>query len=317
MTEEELENYWNTLLSLSGKRENLEEDRKILLNTIKYPSSLFRFRSVSENSLTALQENKMYFSSANYYDDPFDTYLKVDIPKLTSELKSTIENNPISYEFFHMLLPSCSREQFLRAQNKITNPDAFSKSAIRLREYIQNNSYSICFCEDVQNEVVWLKYAENHRGYVIEYAINDEILKTEWNNYYKANLLPIYYSNNGYEANRYFSYKIAYSAIKNPSENPLLVAMMQKENICWESVKISTIKKKCHEYDKEWRLVPLDTLEKRECISWQPKSVTIGLRTPEYKKRLIISAAQTAGISEFYKMTINEHDEFVRVPLTV
>lgn len=127
MTEQELENYWNTLLSLSGKRENLEEDRKILLNTIKYPSSLFRFRSVSENSLTALQENKMYFSSANYYDDPFDTYLRVDIPKLTSELKSTIENNPVSYEFIHMLIPFYTREQFLRSQKIIKDHDSFLK----------------------------------------------------------------------------------------------------------------------------------------------------------------------------------------------
>lgn len=90
---------------MSGKRKDLEEDTKKLLASFKYPKSLFRFRLVSENSLSALQENKVYFSSANYYDDPFDTYLRVDISKLISEIKSTIENTSISHEDFRILLP--------------------------------------------------------------------------------------------------------------------------------------------------------------------------------------------------------------------
>lgn len=316
MTEQELDSYWSTLLSLSGKRKDLEEDRKKLLASFKYPKSLFRFRSVTENSLTSLQENKVYFSSANHYDDPFDTYLRVDISKLISELKNTIEKTPISYEFFHILVPNCSKEQFIRAQNKVQSPESFSKSAIALREYLQNNLYSICFCEDVQNEVVWLKYAENHKGFVIEYSINDELLKNVWNEYYKANLFPVYYSTDGYDASDYFNCKVAYAALGN-NNTSLLDSFMKGDKICWESIKISTIKKKCHEEDKEWRLVPLDTLEKREFVTWQPQSITIGLRTPEYKKQLIISAAKIAGISEFYQMIIDEHDEFVRVPLKI
>ena len=106
----------------------------------------------------------------------------------------------------------------------------------------------------------------------------------------------------------------------NPSElysSFSLYYAVKNDPIAWENTKLTVIKKMCHKYDKEWRLVPLNTLKQREFIPWKPKSVTIGLRTPEYKKRLIISAAQTAGISEFYQMIINEHDKFVRVPLKV
>lgn len=317
MTEEELDNYWSTLLSLSGERNKVEEDRKKLLESFKYPKSLFRFRSVSDNSLTALQENKMFFSSASHYDDPFDTYLRVDILKLISNIKNTIEKTPISYEQFHILLPGFSKEQFLRAQDNAQSPELFYNRSIELREYMQNNTYSICFCEEVQNEVVWLKYAENHKGFVIEYSITDELIESVWNEGYKANLFPVYYSSDGYDASNYFNCKVAYAALGKVKNTSLLEALMQTDKICWESVKISTIKKKCHKEDKEWRLLPIDTLEKREFIIWKPKSVTIGLRTPEYMKKLIVSAAQIAGISEFYQMIIDEHDNFVRVPLTV
>ena len=46
------------------------------------PRLLCRFRPVSENSLLQLQENKLYYSSADYYDDPFDTYFYIDLTNL-------------------------------------------------------------------------------------------------------------------------------------------------------------------------------------------------------------------------------------------
>lgn len=87
MTEQEFEKYWNTLLGMSGDVKVFDVERLKLLSIIKYPNFLYRFCSVSESSLEALQNNVMYFSSANYYDDPFDSYLRADI----SKLRATIE----------------------------------------------------------------------------------------------------------------------------------------------------------------------------------------------------------------------------------
>ena len=36
-------------------------------NIIKYPKSLYRYRSVTMNNLSALLNNEMYFSSSNYF----------------------------------------------------------------------------------------------------------------------------------------------------------------------------------------------------------------------------------------------------------
>ena len=81
--------FWDTLCSLSGidKRQDVEK----LISTIHYPKYLYRYRPVSINSLEALRTNKLHFSSANYYDDPFDTFLHIDIEAIRKEYLSAFQ----------------------------------------------------------------------------------------------------------------------------------------------------------------------------------------------------------------------------------
>ena len=72
----ERQKFWDTLCSLTG--EDIEADARTVKDTIIYPRFLYRFRSVSVSSIEALQTNKLYFSKANYYDDPFDTLIKIN-----------------------------------------------------------------------------------------------------------------------------------------------------------------------------------------------------------------------------------------------
>ena len=77
MDHNDREQFWKTLCSLPGN--DIVAEREQLFKSIKYPKLLFRYRPVSTKSLEALRTNKLYFSSANYYDDPFDTFLHIDI----------------------------------------------------------------------------------------------------------------------------------------------------------------------------------------------------------------------------------------------
>lgn len=58
------------------------KDRRTLTEASKRPETLCRFRPVSEHSLQQLQENKLFFSSADHYDDPFDTYFYIDVDQM-------------------------------------------------------------------------------------------------------------------------------------------------------------------------------------------------------------------------------------------
>ena len=71
--------FWDALLNV--KLDN-PQSIEALRQAATPPRLLCRFRPVSENSLLQLQENKLYYSSADYYDDPFDTYFYIDLTNL-------------------------------------------------------------------------------------------------------------------------------------------------------------------------------------------------------------------------------------------
>lgn len=313
MTERQLKIFWNTLCGTSGKQEALDEERKNILSTINYPKSLFRFRPVTESSLEELENNFMYFSSADRYDDPFDTYMRTDIPRLLKMVED-IKNDP-------SVVLSIIKERFPEIDLKDINKDDLklhtllpsSEDIIKLRQNMQTDTYSICFCESVKNESSWMKYADNHKGFVLEYEFSSEFIEELWN--YKvlsANLLPVYYSDKKYNASDYAVRNILLNLCR---PTPYLYNELLRY-MNWENTKISLIKNKCHKYDKEWRLVPSFSLICRDVIRRRPQSITIGLRTSKYTELTVIEAAKIAGISKFYKMKIDNRDRFVRKPVT-
>lgn len=55
-----------------------EDNENLPENIIKYP----KYLQFNNDSLSNIKNNKLKFSTSNYYDDPFDTYLKVNQKKL-------------------------------------------------------------------------------------------------------------------------------------------------------------------------------------------------------------------------------------------
>lgn len=76
MTSKERKKFWEVLISLTGQ--NIPEECETLSKTIKYPKKLYRFRKADIKSLEALRTNRLYFSSAAYYDDPFDSFCSIN-----------------------------------------------------------------------------------------------------------------------------------------------------------------------------------------------------------------------------------------------
>lgn len=302
------------MLKSSGKREAIDEERKSLLAAVSRPASLFRFRPVTESSLEELENNFMYFSSADRYDDPFDTYMKMDIPRLLKTVEEIKSDRSAIFriisERFPDLEPGGLNKDTVKLRPMLLSPE----DIIKFRQNMQIDTYSVCFCESVKNESSWMKYADNHKGFVLEYAFTPQFVEELWN--YKvlsANLFPIYYSDKKYNATDYAVHEILlYLCRPEPRLYNGLLGYMG-----WENTKLSLIKNRCHKYDKEWRLVPAFRLCSRDIIRLRPKSVTIGLRTSKYTERTILAAAKMAGIGEFYKMMIDNNDRFARKRITV
>ncbi|MCI9457855.1 MAG: hypothetical protein HFE44_12940 [Oscillospiraceae bacterium] len=66
------------------------------------------------------------------------------------------------------------------------------------------------------------------------------------------------------------------------------------------------IKKKCHQYDNEWRMITGCAMKPPIMMEWIPVGVILGLRMEKSEENLVISLARQAGIKKIYKSIINK-----------
>ena len=311
--------FWDTLCSLHTYD---HESARKLVEASPWSQELCRFRAVNENSLMQLQNNEQFFSTADYYDDPFDTFFSIDFKALQQNGNAVtqmlaqndtgrIRDLLTAFGFgdnIDSIIQSLKETMF--------DINWLTLSLKDVRKLLQRQIYSICFCEDPLNETMWLKYADQHKGFVQVYDFNDPDTKLCGKEpkcaecgvtKYPPVLFPVYYSGEMYDATTYALNVLAREVFKEklsflPPE--ALNAFIYTAS--WEDERISLIKKECHQYDQEWRMLLPTPYTSRPRIKLKPKSVLIGLRTPEYQKRLIISAARIAEIQEIYQVVIND-----------
>ena len=177
MNSKERKVFWDALGSI---RDNTPEHVQALLSTITTPDSLCRFRSVNEHTLTQLQGNTLYYSSADYYDDPFDTFIHVDFDWINGQYtnihKALSSDTTASLSWLTALeqITGVSGKQFLNNLKEYPmDLSAFPQRIKQIRTVIQKKLFSICFCEDTLNETLWLKYANNYKGFALVYDVKN------------------------------------------------------------------------------------------------------------------------------------------------
>ena len=327
MSHDEMQDYWKTLCSFTG--EDIPNEVNQLMEKIRYPRFLYKYRAVNNNNLDALRSNKLFFSKASSYDDPFDTFLHIDVDKIRQEfnsnysspealaalangMKETFQNQlGIPQEFIQQVTNVEGLKQLFA--NGITKQ--FLSYVLTLRSKIQDEILSICFSENGFNETLWLKYADMHKGFCLMYDLSDadsshcgKLDKCVNCGVYKygTRIYPVYYSNTPHDATNFAKFVMGQDMIQQL--HVPLPDFMQEElkPRPWEIERNSLIKKECHKYDEEWRLIANCKMNLPAMIEWVPAGVIIGLRTPPGDKNLIISMAQEAGVKNIYQSYIDE-----------
>lgn len=326
MNSQERELFWNTLISLPG--EDIQAEYQQLFNTIKLPKYLYRYRPVNMKSLEALRTNRLYFSSANYYDDPFDTFLHINIESIRSEYISAFQSRESTeqvVEGVKNLFAKIATEEQL-AQITVDNVlqalengliEKFLSSALSMRDEIKKDVWSVCFSENGFNEALWLKYADQHKGFVLMYDLeNSENLlcgKQEkcqdcGITKYGTPLYPMYYSDTPYDATN-FAKLVMLRKVGEMTGSEIPPELYQgMVNGIWEKEKITLIKKECHKYDEEWRMITGCNMNAPVLREWIPCGIILGLRMDKAEENLVISMAREAGIEKIYKSFIDSQN---------
>lgn len=325
MNNEQRKKFWDILYSLNAS--NTSENIGKLVSSITYPQNIYRYRTVSEKSLEALQSNKLFFSTSNYYDDPFDTFLHINENLISYSADLLIQNkNNVDLILDIFGFPVEVKEQIYKIIDT-SSPEAkkIIEAMKKARNTIRANIYSICFSQNAFNENLWLKYANNHKGFVLRFNPNNNNFlcgkQAECDNCAMKQthfpMYPVYYSDTKYDATGLALAEALLNTHTDKLPDGFLVILkkMLEEFLPWQKEKCILIKKKCHEYDEEWRMILSCNTQPNPCIKWKPESVIIGLKTPEYERKLIIAASQTAGIADILQIYINDDDNLMVKPI--
>lgn len=327
MNHQEREEFWNMLHSLQGKDPEAECNQ--LRQIIKLPKYLFRYRSVNMQSLEALRTNKLYFSSANYYDDPFDTFLHINVEKIKEECETILKHltdkeaviEGVKTMFAGILTEEQLKQITVEKLEKLFLPEFmqnFLSSVLAIRDEVKRDTWAVCFSENGFNEVLWLKYADQYKGFVQIYDLeNDANLlcgkKQECEacgiQKYGTPLYPIYYSDTPYDATN-FAKAIMLRKMGEMAQILIPMEIYTEMGLgYWEREKTTLIKKECHKYDQEWRMITNSSMNPPVMRAWIPSGIILGLRMNPAEENIVISMAKEAGIKKIYKSYINDENQ--------
>lgn len=326
MNSNERKIFWDTLCSLPGK--DLSSETTELVSKILYPDKIYRYRAITTSTIDALQTNKLYFSTANYYDDPFDTNIMIDMEKIQNKAKDFFSTPNIEM-LFKAMCDHCGIDdssktsglEFLKNHTNTQMSDELSGRLKNLNDFMQSilrqNIWSVCFSESGVNETMWLKYANQYSGYCLIYDIKDD---SKWlcGKSDKCSqcsmmipgitsLYPMYYSDDKYNATAYAMENIMEYTCKkylSPEISSGIISAIH-QNV-WEKTRISLIKSKCHEYDCEWRMICNSLTPNKMLREWIPSGIIVGLRTSDNDRNFLIRSAKIAGIEHIYELYITD-----------
>lgn len=164
---------------------------------------------------------------------------------------------------------------------------------LSLNTILKTKPFVFCLAEESDNQAMWGLYAEESKGFCIEYSFSD---KTLLGQRILTNLFPIHY---GKKPIINF-----YDFITN-ALNPKLKKVGNVALCDYQKMIISTYTKdKTYAFQKEWRIIFDDHIGQTQQIFPFVKSITLGERMSKETANKLIDAARKKGI-KIYQRCLN------------
>lgn len=292
------------------------------------PRKLFRLRKCSKNAMDALRNDEIYFTRADYFNDPYECLLQFDSNRLLDRIKEQISEERLK-EYLRLrdikfpidddlknaddLISFCTkmREDFL---------ENVEKSFANITEMLQKSTYIACLTETITSPIMWSHYSDYHKGFAIEYEFSPDYFSPsphfprddKFGGFGWRSLLPVYYSKyraDGIQLADWFC------------KCEVRKALGQKDDLTWclpdllLKTKLSLTKAEQWAYEKEWRIVLTHEWpnEFGDPKIWSKKKATaiyIGTRTEEKDKKELLEIANVKDIPVFEMYIDDESREY-------
>lgn len=254
------------------------------------PSSLFQYRNFDDdgNSLKALENNYVWLSAPNRFNDPYDCSACFDFEKMLAATFIDNNKNSDNPKIQKSIKDLNSGKSFfdIKNQNPFFNhlKDILEKiSQKKFYEYtdkFRNKGKIGCFSETNKSILMWSHYAGKHTGFCVEYNIKGIPLDNDFN----MNLFPVIYSEKPLDLSK---------ALINKREDILGLILYLVKYIDWK-------------YEKEWRYIGETGIDNKYTMPVMPKCIYLGTMITEENENKIKEITNRIGI-ECKKMQLKPY----------
>jgi hypothetical protein len=275
---------------------------------IKYenrPKCVFKYRCNDDRSRYNLENDLVWVCSPTSYNDPYDSSISITPETLTktvvrdgvrhfitTELGSKIDPHRVE-QILNSPNPALALQELIMVELDQVPPEhramfseplaaqmsAWEKEFGKTLPASHKDSLKICsFSGTKQSIIMWSHYADQHRGYCVEYETDS--LPPE--HLFVRMLYPVVYSEKLFDGTNYYM-----AALRD----------RQTLNILFPSL-AALYKSPEWRYEEEWRLViPANLL--KEAGPWRvpaPKRVYLGSRMPDGEKEQLAAICKRKGV---------------------
>ena len=131
---------------------------------MKTPLFLYKYQSFTQYSLQSLAENTVWMSSPASFNDPFDCAINLDPKRLHESVAHALE----------IIMKNTVVDDALKVSSELDEA-AYAELRESLRAHMQKIGV-LCLSETPEEILMWSHYAEYHKGFCIEFMIDDTCL---------------------------------------------------------------------------------------------------------------------------------------------
>lgn len=280
---------------------------------------LFRYRTIDDNNISALENNKLYFSTPNNFNDPYDNLIFASLKKIFSDVMGNIYSGMDDYlEKLKSENPEAAfyGHKYWNGSNRDGTIDIFFKQicvAVDLiKKSVRNNVKIICFSEVYNSMLMWSHYADNHKGFLLVYEKADiknakRCMENDVTIERKIHLDKVEYVTEQIDLSEDIEEYVRNNMMPNMGD-----VVLDERNIPQYKLR-KLMLQKSHEwaYEKEWRLIPRTIDLQVQCpleyISCIPSAIILGARCSNINTEKMINIAKKNRIPIF-RMYLSEFE---------
>lgn len=347
-TKEELINF---LLEIEIS-EDLEsqEESNIVSKIFKYcwdltPENLYRYRACNEDNFKTLQDDKFLLTKPTLFNDPYDSLLFIDRQKIISELTKNQEYDIVEklqndaqfkevqiqllgkdfvekYAFLQPFKNSTEKEVYKKASEKIYTKFVDELIDESLKS-MKQSSLVACLSEDFESILMWSHYADNHRGFALNYdfksrySIKTKIPGIKATEFADKKLFPVRYSDERFDATYYIEFHFIdnyFRSIGLKINKPFFDKLFY--------YKILLFKSSNWAYEKEWRIISqtnIDYKDQKPDISFineiKPKEILLGSKISNENRYKLLKISEQKKIP-IYQMNLEPFEKEYKLTKT-